>query len=87
MPNVLDVPKVQDVRKSTDENVKRLSLNLSLEVFEEVQALVKFTRHNMTALVRIGLGLVKIAYQAKQDGLKLAVVNNDGKPVREIVIP
>jgi len=85
----LDVPEIQDVQKSSGEKVqlKRLNLNLTLKAFEELQMLAQKSQRSMTELVRLGLGLVKIALEASSRNEKLAVVRNDGTPLREIVIP
>ena len=84
----LDVPEIQDVQKKTEEspNVKRLNINLAPKAFDEIQRLGKDTGRSMTELVRIGLSLVKIALQAKDRDLRLALVNEDGTPVREIIV-
>jgi hypothetical protein len=41
----------------------------------------------MTDVVRLGLGLVKIALEAKKDGNRLVVTNSEGQPLKEIVLP
>lgn len=84
----LDVPEIQDVQKKSDEspNVKRLNINLAPKAFDEVQVLSRQTGRSMTELVRVGLSLIKIGLQANDRGLKLALVDENGRPVKEIVI-
>jgi len=41
----------------------------------------------MTELVRLGLGLVKVALEAQQNGNKLVVTTAEGQPLKEIVLP
>ena len=41
----------------------------------------------MTELLRMGLGLARIAVEAKEHGERLVVVNAEGHPDREIVLP
>ena len=41
----------------------------------------------MTELVRLGLGLVKIAIEAERRGHRLIVTTAEGDPVKEIVLP
>jgi len=41
----------------------------------------------MTELIRLGLGLVKIAIHAATNDQKLLVVDDQGKPIKEIVLP
>lgn len=86
---VLEVPETQDTKTSTGEktDLKRLNLNLAPKAFQELQALAKKTNRSMTELVRIGLGLARIANEAREQGLRLAVVDDRGNSVRDIVIP
>jgi len=49
--------------------------------------MAKRNRRSMTELVRLGLGLVKIALEAEQNGHKLIVTTADGQPLKEIVLP
>jgi hypothetical protein len=85
----LDVPEVQDVKPQLggDKPLKRLNINLAPQAFDEVQALSKATGKSMTELVRLGLGLAKIAHEARESQMRLAVVDAGGTPIREIVIP
>jgi hypothetical protein len=41
----------------------------------------------MTDVVRLGLGLVKIALEASKNGNRLVVTNAEGQPLKEIVLP
>ncbi len=86
---VLEVPEIQDTKTSTGEktDLKRLNLNLAPKAFQELQALARKTNRSMTELVRIGLGLARIANEAREQGLRLAVVDDRGNSVRDIVIP
>jgi hypothetical protein len=86
---VMELSESQHGQKKTGDsvNLKRLNLNLAPKAYEEVQALAKETSRSMTELVRLGLGLVKIAFDAKKSLLKLAVVDSNGTPIREILIP
>ena len=86
---VLEDPEIVDVktREGDAVSLKRLNLNLAEKAFNDVQALAKRTNRSMTELVRLGLGLVKIALEARDRGERLAVVDNAGKPLREILIP
>jgi len=42
---------------------------------------------SMTELMRLGLGLVKIAIEAEKRGQRLIVTTDEGVPVKEIVLP
>jgi hypothetical protein len=41
----------------------------------------------MTELVRLGLGLVKIALEAERNGQRLIVTTAEGQAIKEIVLP
>jgi Ribbon-helix-helix protein, copG family len=77
--------RLQEPVKSSD-GVKRLNLNLSEEVFNELSRLAKERRSSMTEIIRLALSLVKVAlYEAKQ-GNKLVVTTADGTAVKELVV-
>jgi hypothetical protein len=67
--------------------VKRVNFILSDRAHSELVILSKETNRSMTELVRLGLGLVKIALEAARDGNRIVVTTQDGHPVKEIVIP
>ena len=66
---------------------RRLNLNLSEQAYADVNVLAKDTRRSITELVRLGLGLVKIALQESRSGNKIIVTTSDGKPIKELVLP
>jgi hypothetical protein len=68
-------------------DTKRLNVNLSGTAFLQVQVLAKQTRCSMTELVRIGLGLLRVAIEETAKGNKLHVVSKDGTPLKELVLP
>jgi hypothetical protein len=41
----------------------------------------------MTELIRYGVGLMKLALEAQKNGQKLMVVAEDGRVVKELVLP
>jgi hypothetical protein len=65
---------------------KRLNINLPLSVFAELEGLAKTSGRTMTDIVRTALGLVKVAIEAEQGKNRLAVVNSEGKLLKEIVL-
>lgn len=67
--------------------VKRLNINLTQRSYRELEKLQKETRHSMTELVRLGLGLAKIALEESSHGNKLILTSSDGRPIKEIVLP
>lgn len=71
-------------------STKRLNVNLPEETYEGIKRLSEENNQSITTLVKLALGLVKIAYTAKSEGSDLAVVRKkDGEyeVKKEIVIP
>ena len=66
---------------------KRVNFVLSEKAHSELVGLAKETRRSMTELVRLGLGLVRIAIEAERNGNRLVVANSEGVPIKEIVLP
>jgi len=66
---------------------KRVNFVLSEKAYSELALLSKRTGHSMTELVRLGLGLVKIAFEAEENNHKIIVTTTDGNPLKEIVLP
>ena len=76
MPGVL--PKVKG---------KRLSLNLSDAVYNDLEQLATQRQSSMTEIVRLALGLVRIAISESEKGNKLVVTSATGDALKEIVLP
>jgi hypothetical protein len=66
---------------------KRLSLILSSSVYEDLSAVAKKRQTTVTEMVRLGLGLAKIAINEAEKGNKLIVANPDGQVLKELVLP
>ena len=66
---------------------RRVNFVLSEKAHTDLVGLSKHTMRSMTELVRLGLGLVKLALEAQQNGNKLVVTTADGRPLKEIVLP
>jgi hypothetical protein len=66
---------------------KRLNINLPLAVFNELAELARDSNRSITEVVRISLGLLAAAFDAEGQGHKLAIVQSDGRPIKEIVLP
>jgi len=67
--------------------IRRLNINLAEKAFDDLQALARNTKRSMTELVRLGLGLIKIATEQTAKGHRLVITSADGKVLKEIVIP
>ena len=74
-----------ETKKATE--IKRLNLNLSQHAYDEVQKLAEETHQSITQLVRLGLGVLRIAVEEARQGNKIQITSPDGRPIREIVIP
>lgn len=68
-------------------NTKRLNINLPSAVFQDLEDRAKKSGRTMTEVIRMGLGLVAIAFEEERKGHKLLIADADGKPLREVVLP
>jgi hypothetical protein len=66
---------------------KRLSLVLSSSVYGELSTLAKERRTTMTEIVRLALGLVKVAVNESKQGNKLIVARENGEVLKELILP
>ena len=66
---------------------KRVNFLLTERSYTDLLNLSKETMKSMTELMRLGLGLVKIAIEAEKRGQRLIVTTDEGVPVKEIVLP
>jgi len=73
--------------RSESPDTARLNLNLPKSARAEVDALVKDTGWNITELVRISLGFLKVFIEEARRGNKIIVTTGDGKPIKELVFP
>ena len=76
--NVIEAPSIER---------KRVSFILSERAYSELAAMSKRTGRSMTELVRLGLGLAKVALEAELENHKLIVTTREGNPLKEIVLP
>jgi hypothetical protein len=79
-------PKHKVDRDSAVE-IKRLNLKLTVRAYEELRDLSRRSNRTMTELVRLGIGLVKIAIETSNKGHKIVVATEDGKALKELVLP
>jgi len=66
---------------------KRLNLILTSSVYDDLAALAKERRTTMTEIVRLALGLVKVAIHEAKQGHKLIIAKADGEVLKELVLP
>ena len=65
---------------------KRLNINLPPTAYNMLSELASRKGRTMTDVVKIGLSLAKVAMETENEGNKLAVVNPQGKVLKEIVL-
>ena len=66
--------------------MRRLNLNLTESLYEEISQLADSEGRTMTEVVRIGLGLARLAIDEQQKGGQLAVVDAAGQ-LHRIILP
>jgi hypothetical protein len=67
--------------------VERLNFNVSPTVATEVRAMADEMNISMTQLFRYAFGILKIATAEAKKNRKLVIADEDGNPIREIVLP
>jgi hypothetical protein len=68
-------------------SVRRLNVILTDDAYAELESISKETRRSMTEIVRLGLGLIKLAISEQKNKNRLVVTDAALKPVREVVLP
>ena len=66
---------------------KRLNVSLSERAYSDLSHASHETKRSMTELVRLGIGLVRIALEAEREGNRIVIASPDGKAQKEIVLP
>jgi hypothetical protein len=66
---------------------KRLSLNLADNVYDELVGLANERHSSMTEIIRLALGLIKVALQESKKGNKLVIASPTGEPLKELILP
>jgi len=66
--------------------MRRLNLNLTESLYEEISQLAVAEGRTMTEVVRIGLGLARLAIDEQQKGGQLAVIDAGGT-LHRIILP
>jgi hypothetical protein len=65
----------------------RLNINLPKSLHDDLCGLARQMGRSITDVVRLGLGLVYIAYTELRPGYRLAICDQDGRPVKELLLP
>jgi hypothetical protein len=80
---VLELPAT----KAEGQEEKRLNLILSAGAYADLAKLAKLKRTTMTEIVRLALGLIKVAISEADQNHKLVVTTGDGKVLKELILP
>jgi hypothetical protein len=67
------------------ENESGMNIHLGMEAARQVRKLSRESGYHPVELVSLGLGLAKVAHDLRAERLRLAVVDNSGTPLREII--
>ncbi len=70
----------------TQAKARRLNINLPEKTFQELERLAAESGRTMTDLVRVAISLAQVAIDEKDHGRKLAVIDQDGKLLKELVL-
>jgi hypothetical protein len=85
MGGVALLPPPPAEKKKKDE--KRLNLILSSSVYDDLAALARERRTTMTEIIRLALGLVKVAIHEAKSQNKLVVAKPTGEVIKELILP
>jgi hypothetical protein len=69
------------------EDIRRVSLNLGVPAFEELSQLAQERKSTLAQILRLALGLGKVAITEFRKGNRLLVVSGDGTALKELVLP
>lgn len=73
---------------ATDPGVdRRLAINLSERAYTDLRQVAASTSRPMSDVIKIGIGLYKVAAEVSRENNKLMVVSRDGRLLKEIVLP
>lgn len=65
----------------------RLNVNLPAPVYLELKQLASDSGRNITELIRVALGLIKVVIEETMRGNRLYVGKPDGTIIKEVVLP
>ena len=86
LKNPSRAPETKPSDNGQPATVRRLNLNLWEDVYSELLRLSKDRRSSMTEIIRLAIGLVKVALVEAKQGHKLIVTTADGQPLKELVL-
>jgi len=69
------------------ESIRKVCLNLGVPAFEELSQLARDRKITLAQIVRLALGLGRVAIAELRNGNRLLVVSGDGTALKELVLP
>ena len=75
------------IHSSTKSKYSRLQLNLPSETYESLRRLSAETGRSMTDIVKTSLALTNLVISERAKKNTLAIANEEGNVVKEIVLP
>lgn len=73
--------------ETTQISVKRLNLNLTEAAYADLEDIAQKSGRSMSEVLRLGLGLVKLALDEQRNRNRLVVADSNLRPIREVVLP
>lgn len=67
--------------------MKRVTFNFTERAHDELKDISDAHDMPMVDVVRVGVGLMKVALEARVKGRKLMVCSSDSEPLQEVVLP
>lgn len=67
--------------------VRKLGLSLGVPVFEEFSQLAQERKSTLSQVVRLALGLGRVALTELKKGNRLLIVSAEGAALKELVLP
>lgn len=64
----------------------RINIVLSDKARTDLQEIATKTRRSMSDVIRMALALLKVAFDELALGHKIAIIDSNGKPLKEIVL-
>lgn len=65
----------------------KVIFNIGAKARDELRAMSRENSRSMTEIIRVGVGLARVAFEAQRAGNKLVVVSPAGEAIKEIVLP
>ena len=65
---------------------KRLNIDVSNAVHNELTAFAQERESTLTAVVRLALSVIRVMCQEERKGNRIVITTSEGKPIKEIVL-